>query len=87
MKESLTQSKVIKKLKASGYFVTKIIQSSTNGIPDLLAIKNGKVFFVEIKSEKGKLSKLQEYRINQLKDHGVVTHIINNIDQLCTTKF
>ena len=46
--------------------------TNKNGIPDLLAIpKDSDVLFVEVKGKKGKVSKLQEYRIKELKDHGV----------------
>ena len=33
--------------------------------------KDSDVFFIEVKGKKGKVSKLQQYRIKELKDHGV----------------
>ncbi len=45
-----------------GYFCFPITQGlgSYKGICDLIALKNGKVIFIECKSLKGKLSKWQE---------------------------
>jgi Holliday junction resolvase len=76
MKESQIQSKKIKELEEQGYYVIKLINTNKNGIPDLLAIpKNSDVLFVEIKGPNGKLSKLQEFRIKELNQHGVKTEV------------
>lgn len=76
MREQQIQTKRIKQLEAEGYYVLKLIKTNKNGIPDLLAIKaDGDVLFSEIKTEKGKLSKLQEYRLRELKEHGFRTEV------------
>ncbi len=41
-----------------------------NGIPDLMALKDGQTMFVEVKTPKGVLSELQKIRINQLRKQG-----------------
>lgn len=80
MKESQVQSKKIKELEAEGYYVIKLIKTNKNGIPDLLAIpKDSDVLFIEVKGPTGKLSKLQEYRINELIDHGVKAEVYKPI--------
>lgn len=80
MKESELQAKIIKHYEAKGYLVIKIIQTNKNGIPDLLLIKDGvHPFFIEVKTEKGVLSELQKYRINQLEKYGCKTEILNTI--------
>ncbi len=76
MKESAIQSKRIKQLEAKGYYVIKLIKTNKNGIPDLIAIpKDSEVLFSEIKTEKGKLSKLQEYRLKELNGYGFETEV------------
>ena len=63
MKEQQIQAKRIKQLEAEGYYVLKLIKTNRNGIPDLIAIKEGEVLFSEIKTPKGKLSEIQKYRM------------------------
>ena len=72
MTEQQIQSKRIKELEDEGYYVIKLIQTNKNGIPDLIAIPpKSDVEFIEVKKPGGKVSKLQEYRIKELQDHGV----------------
>ena len=76
MTEQQIQSKKIKELEAEGYYVIKLIKTNKNGIPDLLALhKDLGVKFFEIKTPKGKVSKLQEYRIEELEEYGFRTEI------------
>jgi hypothetical protein len=77
MTEQQIQYKKIKELESQGYYVIKLIKTNKNGIPDLLVLpKNSDAFFIEVKKEGGVLSKLQEYRINELNKHGLKTQIL-----------
>lgn len=81
MKEQQIQAKKIKELEAQGYYVIKLINTNKNGIPDLVAIPpNSDVLFVEVKKPDGKLSKLQEFRLKELKNHGVKVEIFKGIE-------
>ena len=75
MTEQKIQTRRIKQLEAEGYYVLKLIQTNKNGIPDLLALKDGEILFSEVKRPSGKLSKLQEYRLKELKEHGFKTEV------------
>jgi Holliday junction resolvase len=77
MKEQQIQAKRIKQLEAEGYYVLKLIKTNRNGIPDLIAIKEGSILFSEIKTSKGKLSEIQKYRIKELESYGFKTEIYN----------
>ena len=70
MSEAKYQSKLIKKYEAEGYYVLKLISTNKAGIPDLLALKPDDVKFIEVKGSKTPVSKLQEYRIKELKNLG-----------------
>lgn len=70
--EQQIQTKIKTKLESEGWTVIKLIKTSMNGIPDLLALKQGKSMFIEVKQESGKLSELQKLRIQQLRDNGFI---------------
>lgn len=71
MTEQQIQSKRIKQLEAEGYYVIKLIKTNKNGIPDIIAIPpDSNVIFSEVKTPKGKLSRLQEYRLKELERYG-----------------
>lgn len=76
MTEQQIQSKRIKQLEDDGYYVIKLVKTNKNGIPDLIAIpKDSDVLFVEVKRPTGKLSKLQEYRLKELQNHGIKSEV------------
>ena len=78
MKEQQIQSRRIKQLESQGYYVIKLIKTNKNGIPDLIAIpRDADVLFSEIKTPKGRLSTLQEYRLEELKGYGFKTEVYN----------
>ena len=71
MTEQQIQSKRITQLAAEGYYVIKLIKTNKNGIPDIVAIPpDSNVIFSEVKTPKGKLSRLQEYRLKELERYG-----------------
>jgi Holliday junction resolvase len=70
MLESRIQTKIKKKLEAEGWLVIKLIRTSVNGVPDILALKNGKAIFIEVKQPTGKISEVQKLRIKQLQEQG-----------------
>ena len=76
MTEQQIQKKKIKELEADGYYVLKLIKTNKNGIPDVLALHpEYGIEFYEIKTKKGKASKLQEYRMKELKEYGFTAEI------------
>ena len=77
MTEQQIQAKRIKQLEAEGYYVLKLIKTNKNGIPDLIAIKEGDILFSEIKTTNGKLSEIQKYRMKELESYGFKTELYN----------
>jgi hypothetical protein len=81
MTEQQIQSKLIKELEGKGYYVIKLINTNKNGIPDLIAIpRDSDVEFYEVKKPKGRVSKLQEYRLKELGAHGIKVEIYKGIE-------
>ena len=70
MKESAIQRKITIELEKRGWMVIKLIKTTKNGIPDLIALKEGVTVFVEVKADKGVVSELQKYRHEELRSKG-----------------
>lgn len=60
------------------YLCYKFVSPGRIGVPDRIVIANGQVIFVELKSETGKLSKVQEVCINEMKLKGADVRIFNS---------
>ena len=72
-----------KGLEGAGCLVFKFSSESRRGVPDLMVIpSDGKVFFAEMKSEKGRgvLSKLQIHQIAKIRAQGVDVFIVDNVN-------
>lgn len=74
--ESCIQARIIKRLEAQGFYVIKLILTNKNGTPDLLCLKNGKAFFIEVKRPDEKPRPLQEFRINELRANGFEVQVL-----------
>lgn len=74
--ETPIQTKRIKELESLGYYVIRLSRTNKEGIPDLLAIpRDCPVLFSEVKQPGKKPSKLQEFRIKELQNHGLKVEI------------
>ena len=83
MLESKIQSSITLYLKNQGCLTVKNMTMSLNGWPDITVIPpNGEIYYIEVKAEKGRLSRIQMYRIAQLREHNVTVYIVNSLKQL-----
>lgn len=80
MLESVIQSKVIKLLNKSDWFVLKIIQSNKNGIADLYCYKNGRTVWIETKRLDKLLRPLQSYRKKEVISYGMECYRVDSIE-------
>ena len=81
MKESQYQKKISDKLTLEGWYVTKLIKTNRNGIPDLIALKKNKApMFIEVKGLKGVLSEIQKFRLFELKTAGFDCYVSHGLE-------
>jgi Holliday junction resolvase len=79
MTEAQFQKKVLEFLRAQNIWYVKYWgggQFTKAGIPDILACVNGHFVGIELKSETGRLSKLQEYNLDRIKEAGGQSFIL-----------
>lgn len=53
-------------------------------IPDLFAVRNGEVIFIEVKRAGAKARPLQEYRIRQIQQQGIKAIVVHSVEELIT---
>ena len=80
MTEQNIQSKIKARLQREGWTVVKLIKTSMNGIPDLLALRDGVAMFIEVKTPTGRLSPVQAHVIEQLIAAGFTVKIWKDYD-------
>lgn len=76
--ESQIQSSIKKKFERAGWTVVKLIQTTMNGIPDLMCLKNGKTIFIEVKRPGQNPTELQLIRHEQLRKQGFEVLVISD---------
>jgi Holliday junction resolvase len=67
---SAYQTKIKNQYTKLGYTVLKVIKLSDSGYPDLLALKDGKAIWIEVKEKTDTLKELQRFRIDELRQLG-----------------
>ena len=82
MTEAKIQSNIVKLLEENGWFVLRLVTTNKPGIPDLQAIKNKKVIFIEVKKPSKKPTALQIHRHFELKKQGISTIITTSTKDL-----
>lgn len=64
-------------VKKLGGMCLKFVSPSTSGVPDrIIILPNGRIIFAEIKTDEGKLSKIQEYVIDEMKKRGADVRVL-----------
>jgi Holliday junction resolvase len=82
MKESQIQNRIIKYLNGIGAYSIKTIVTNRNGSPDLICCFKGRYVALEVKAEKGIISKLQEHNIKLIRKSGGIAAIVRSVDDV-----
>jgi hypothetical protein len=82
MRESVQQKYILKFCRENNIIAVKVDSTSSRGWPDLTVIlSNGTVLFVELKTETGVVSALQNRMINKIKRNNGNAYIIRSLDE------
>lgn len=77
-KESAIQSAIRKRLENDGWLVNKLILTSKPGTPDLIAHKDGRTIYIEVKRPGEKPRPLQAHRMEQIRRQGIEVYTIDD---------
>ena len=81
MLESAIQKKISTWLTTQGWCV-KVINANKRGTPDLLACIDGRLVAVEVKRPGGRLSKIQEAQLQNIRDAGGIAIVATSVDDV-----
>ena len=72
MKESQIETQLVRGVRALGGRAYKFVSPGNTGVPDrLVVLPGGRIIFVELKTDTGKLSPMQIRQIDFLRSRGV----------------
>ena len=80
MKESQIESYMVRKVKEHGGLCFKFVSPGNPGVPDRIVITPaGKTIYVELKTEIGRLAKVQKWQRSELEKRGADVRVILSI--------
>ena len=83
MRESVTERKLVKAVKAAGGIAPKFVSPGFDGMPDrLVLLPDGRCGFVEVKRHGEKPRPLQESRHGMLRRLGFKVFVIDGVEQI-----
>lgn len=82
MTEAALQQRITKYARRHGVFARKIVAVNYRGFPDLFMAYGGDSWFIELKNpfKTGKLSRLQEVCIAEMRAAGLQVYVIDDYD-------
>lgn len=69
-------------MEKEGYLVLRPVAVSKSGYPDLWVLRNGQVFFIEVKKQGEKATPLQALRHKELKEKGFDTYVVDDFAEV-----
>ena len=83
MNESRIERRLVDGVKKLGGMCLKFVSPGTQGVPDRLIITpTGRIIFAELKTETGRLAKIQRYTIGEMQKRGADVRVVKGIDEV-----
>lgn len=83
MREKEIEKKLVEGIRKLGGRAYKWVSPGNDGVPDrIVFLPEGLVFFVELKTETGKLTALQEVQLGRLKALGQNVRVLHGIREV-----
>lgn len=83
MKESTIEARLVREVKKRGGLCYKFTSPGSPVVPDRIVILPGGVtVYVELKTEIGRLAKIQKWQIEELRKRGATVRVLKGMDQV-----
>lgn len=81
MKESQIERSLVERIKARGGLCYKFVSPSNPGVPDRIVITPyGRTVYVELKTDAGQLTKIQEWQISEMQRRGADVRVCRGLE-------
>ena len=82
MKESRIEKQLEKTVREKGGLCFKFVSPGSPGVPDRIVITpDGRIIFVELKTETGSLQKIQQWQIKRMRKCGADVRVIKGLQE------
>lgn len=85
MLESTIEHRLVEGIKRLGGLCYKFVSPGRQGVPDRIVIMpGGRIDFVELKTDTGRLSRLQQNELEKLRRYSCHTHVLYGMEGVQT---
>lgn len=83
MKESQIEARLVRLVRERGGLCYKFVSPSNPGVPDRIIITPaGRTVYVELKTEVGRLAKIQQWQISEMRRRGADVRVVKGMDEV-----
>lgn len=83
MKESQIERRLVEGVQKRGGMCPKFISPGLPGVPDRIVLTpDGRVYFVELKTEIGRLANIQKWVISEMQKRNVNVRVLKGTDEV-----
>ena len=83
MKESTIEARLVREVRKRGGLCYKFTSPGNPGVPDRIGILPGGItVYVELKTEIGRLAKIQKWQIEELRRRGAAVRVLKGMEQV-----
>lgn len=83
MRESSIESYLVRGVKERGGLCYKFVSPGNPGAPDRIVITpSGRIIFVELKTEVGRLAKIQKWQRREMEKRGADVRVLYGMDEV-----
>lgn len=83
MKESQIESKMVREVRKRGGLCYKFVSPDNAGVPDRIVITpEGRTIYVELKTLIGRLAKIQQWQIAEMRARGADVRVLYGLDEV-----
>lgn len=83
MKEAAIEAKLARMVRERGGLCYKFVSPNQPGVPDRIIITpEGRVVFVELKTEIGRLAKLQKWQIGEMQKRNADVRVARGLEEV-----